>query len=239
MVDLFGDGWNGSYVHVILNGQLASSFTLESGGEDTKKFSDEGNDIEIKYQSGSWDEEVMYFVLDSNESLLFEDGPPPQPGLVYDASLTCSPNGGGGNGGGGNGGGGNGGGGNASFDMEGSYTPELTIMNLITGNQMCTDVGTFEIDANGIGLGSATCLTNMGRLFDVNFTGVFNPSGSNQGEGMGYVTMTGPNNNTMNAAWEGECYEVGGQVVLHLEWEMQTQGPGGQPVMLFGEFSSL
>jgi len=61
MEDGFGDGWNGNAINFIINGNLVSSATLESGSIGT--FSQavcDGDTVELRWVSGSYPDEVSF-----------------------------------------------------------------------------------------------------------------------------------------------------------------------------------
>jgi hypothetical protein len=77
MWDDYGDGWNGGYVDIYINGQLAvQGVTLESSpGPEMVVFSAETGDlIETVWVAGGWPYEASYCVQDGPGNALGCDG---------------------------------------------------------------------------------------------------------------------------------------------------------------------
>ncbi len=93
MHDSFGDGWNEANLTVSING-VATTYTLEGfpgNGEDTTYtlIVQDGQSILLEYQSGFWESEVTYELLDADGIILFSDGPYPQVGSVFTGTVDC------------------------------------------------------------------------------------------------------------------------------------------------------
>jgi len=77
LYDSFGDGWNGGFMDVVINGNLAfSGLTLVSGnGPEIFPISvNIGDVLDFIYNPGSYSGENSYKVLDENGVLVFEEG---------------------------------------------------------------------------------------------------------------------------------------------------------------------
>ncbi|MDC0520622.1 T9SS type A sorting domain-containing protein [Flavobacteriales bacterium] len=77
LYDSFGDGWNGGFMDVVINGNLAfSGLTLVSGnGPEIFPISvNIGDVLDFVYTPGSYSGENSYKVLDENGVLVFEEG---------------------------------------------------------------------------------------------------------------------------------------------------------------------
>ena len=86
MQDSFGDGWNGGSLDITVNGTLLSNQTLTTGSSGSYSFTlNDGDVLELTYNSGSFDSEVTYTITDCNGALVFTDGPNPTVGLAYSA----------------------------------------------------------------------------------------------------------------------------------------------------------
>jgi hypothetical protein len=93
LFDSFGDGWNGSFLDVTVNGQT-TTFTLDNINDDGSFASYtfevlDGLPVDIEYTAGAFQTEVTYEILDSDGLLLFNDGPNPATGLVYSEDAFC------------------------------------------------------------------------------------------------------------------------------------------------------
>ena len=77
MYDTYGDGWNGGYLDVQINGNTTYTFFLEDGfGPQEFQFPVDSFDIvNLIYTTGHWDEENSYELLDNNNNLIvYQDG---------------------------------------------------------------------------------------------------------------------------------------------------------------------
>ncbi|MBO0590428.1 hypothetical protein I2486_03320 [Cellulophaga sp. E16_2] len=81
--DLFGDGWDGAFITVEIDG-ASQDYTLETGSSGETKFTvPEGTStLILTYNSGSFEEEHQYVILDPNENSAFSDGPEPNIGII-------------------------------------------------------------------------------------------------------------------------------------------------------------
>lgn len=95
LFDSFGDGWNGSSVEIVINGQVVEVFTLDNINDDGSfnSFTFEvldGLPISLNYSSGIFEGEVTYFLYDSDGLLVFSDGPFPAVGQeVFVGTASC------------------------------------------------------------------------------------------------------------------------------------------------------
>ena len=92
MTDSYGDGWNGASIDVLVNGAVASSHTNTdldgvTGVETiTESFCvNDGEVFDLSYNSGSWDSEVSYSLIDSSGTSLFSESSP-SAGVTYTGS---------------------------------------------------------------------------------------------------------------------------------------------------------
>ncbi len=95
--DTFGDGWNGNNLIVTVDG-VATTYTIindftdpESGSFESFEIPvTEGDSILIFYDdSGAFQNEVTYQLLDSDGEIVFADGTFPDPGQVYADVASC------------------------------------------------------------------------------------------------------------------------------------------------------
>ncbi|WP_318311981.1 hypothetical protein [Flagellimonas crocea] len=81
MVDSYGDGWNGGYITVTLDGVEVpdSPFSVETGEEATGSFTvpEGATSLTIVYTSGDWDDENSFDIIDPNGQRAASEGPFP------------------------------------------------------------------------------------------------------------------------------------------------------------------
>jgi len=88
LLDLFGDGWNGASMSVTINGE-STDYTLTDGSRIDIPLAALSNiPIQVSFNSGPFDEEVSYIILDPVGETITSDGPSPMAGLVVDL-LAC------------------------------------------------------------------------------------------------------------------------------------------------------
>jgi len=88
LLDLFGDGWNGASMTVVIN-EAEENYTLTDGFRTDISIPALSNlPIEITFNRGPFDEEVSYIILDPAGATVTSDGPSPTPGLVVDV-IAC------------------------------------------------------------------------------------------------------------------------------------------------------
>ena len=61
MIDSYGDGWNGNFVSVVVNGEVVlNQITFTDGYFDSATFdASQGDIIELIWFDGNWSEEVL------------------------------------------------------------------------------------------------------------------------------------------------------------------------------------
>ncbi len=95
LFDSFGDGWNGASVTVNLNGTSTTTYLLDNVVDDGSfaEFNiliNDGDSFTLDYVDGAWEGEVTYFLYDSEENLVFSDGPNPAIGTnVFAGTGVC------------------------------------------------------------------------------------------------------------------------------------------------------
>jgi gliding motility-associated-like protein len=84
LYDSFGDGWNGAFFNLYINGVFSGSYTMNTGSFITYSVSiPAGATIDFEYFPGSWESEVTYDIIDCSGATVFSDGPNPNTGIVY------------------------------------------------------------------------------------------------------------------------------------------------------------
>lgn len=90
MQDSYGDGWNGGFLNVLVNGTSTGTYAVTSGSAASAVIPVlDGQSIELVYTSGNWEEENTYQLFDPSGTQLFADGPNPQTGSVYTTTGSC------------------------------------------------------------------------------------------------------------------------------------------------------
>jgi hypothetical protein len=89
MHDSYGDGWNGGYLSVFINDELAGNFYAANYGSSATFEIGNGDALELFYTPGSYEEENSYQLFDPAWNFLFGDGPNPQTGNVFSSTGDC------------------------------------------------------------------------------------------------------------------------------------------------------
>ena len=89
MQDSYGDGWNGGYLEIKINGSSIGTFAaIQYGSVDSFQVC-QGDAITIYYTSGSYENENTYQLHDAAWNLIHQDGPTPATGLVFSSTGNC------------------------------------------------------------------------------------------------------------------------------------------------------
>lgn len=99
MLDTFGDGWNGFSVTIIQDGVAVGTYTFNTGLSSTATIPlNHGSTIQINTQSGTWDSEVSYNLINPAGDVVFSDqgtilsGTPIQIGQnIWSGTVDCQP----------------------------------------------------------------------------------------------------------------------------------------------------
>lgn len=89
MQDLYGDGWNGGYLEVLINNIQIGMFSAIASGSTEIIDLCSGDQIKLIYTPGDWEEENTYSLLNSGGNNVFSDGPNPATGTVYTGTSSC------------------------------------------------------------------------------------------------------------------------------------------------------
>ena len=91
MEDTFGDGWDGAFVTVLINGTSIGDFTVNAGDSEIASIPVcDGESIQIVYTAGNFEEEHLYTLYDGQGNSVFADGTDPLTGSVYTGTAACS-----------------------------------------------------------------------------------------------------------------------------------------------------
>ena len=90
LTDSYGDGWDGAYMDVLVNGTLVyDDITVASGSSAEFTLAvDDGDIVQTAYTSGSYEGEHSYAFYDNNGTLVASDGPSPSAGIEFTVSIT-------------------------------------------------------------------------------------------------------------------------------------------------------
>jgi len=99
MLDTFGDGWNGFSVTIVQDGVTVGTYTFNTGLSSTATIPlNHGSTIQINTNSGSWDSEVSYNLINPAGDVVFSDqgtilsGTPIQIGNnIWSGIVDCQP----------------------------------------------------------------------------------------------------------------------------------------------------
>ncbi len=90
MNDSYGDGWNGGYLTLSIDG-IVTAYYAASGSGQTEYFTvPDGSTFTLTYTAGSYENENSYTLRDGGGSVLYNDPAPPATGLAYSGSANCS-----------------------------------------------------------------------------------------------------------------------------------------------------
>lgn len=85
-----GNSWNGGSIDVFLDGNFEGQYTVPGGGANVETFSVcAGQTIQLFWNSGQFDNEVSFDLLDGQGAIVFSQGGNPPVGLVYAGTANC------------------------------------------------------------------------------------------------------------------------------------------------------
>jgi hypothetical protein len=90
MHDSYGDGWNGGNLQVFVNSNSVGVFSAQVYGSSATFQACTGDMIELLYSSGDYENENSYQLFNQNWNLLFNDGPDPATGQIFDTIANCN-----------------------------------------------------------------------------------------------------------------------------------------------------
>ncbi|MEM8528812.1 MAG: T9SS type A sorting domain-containing protein [Bacteroidota bacterium] len=92
LLDQFGDSWNGAALLLTINdGEPQAFFMTEQDGTEAifPFIVTEGDSIQLEFFPGSFDSEVAFFLLDAEGNEIFDAGPSPDSGIIYEDVALC------------------------------------------------------------------------------------------------------------------------------------------------------
>lgn len=89
MADSYGDGWNGGALEVFINGESIGEFAAENYSSAATISVCPGDELQLSYSPGDYENENSYTVLDAVGAPIFQDGPEPQVGNVVTLTVSC------------------------------------------------------------------------------------------------------------------------------------------------------
>ena len=89
MDDTAWDGWNGASLEVSIDGSITSYTAFGNQTIETIEVTS-GADITLTYSPGFWEGENSYLLIDDQGTTVFQDGPFPATGLVWNGLATCN-----------------------------------------------------------------------------------------------------------------------------------------------------
>lgn len=89
MTDSYGDGWNGGWIEVLIDGISQGFFAAEDYGSTVTFEVCPTEIISLMYNSGQWESENEYQLFNSSGLVIFSDGPDPSTGLTYSGEVDC------------------------------------------------------------------------------------------------------------------------------------------------------
>ena len=89
--DTYGDGWNNAYLNVSFDdGTPSESLSFDSGNFASYTL-EVGNHVHVSlsWTAGEWDGEVSFVVRYEDGDIIYQHGPDPQAGLLYEFDCDC------------------------------------------------------------------------------------------------------------------------------------------------------
>lgn len=90
MNDAYGDGWNGGYLTVRVDGVVYGYYAASGFGSTENVFIPNTSNFTLEYNSGQYENENTYVLNDPGGTPIFSDGPNPIVGVVYSGKGNCA-----------------------------------------------------------------------------------------------------------------------------------------------------
>ena len=92
MYDSYGDGWNGAYLEVTMNGSFVGNYECQGSFTLDSVYSTTGATMDFIFHSGSWDSEITFTITDPlNDTLYSGVAPSNLDNLLHTSTSTCAP----------------------------------------------------------------------------------------------------------------------------------------------------
>ncbi|MFM2316695.1 MAG: hypothetical protein RLZZ155_1027, partial [Bacteroidota bacterium] len=90
MFDSYGDGWNGGYLAISVDGISLGNFSASGYGSQNTISVCNSNSIQLNYTSGAYEEENTYSLYDASWNAIFTNGPNPTVGNPFNGIGNCN-----------------------------------------------------------------------------------------------------------------------------------------------------
>lgn len=92
MYDSYGDGWNGAYLEVTLNGSFVGNYECQGSFTLDSVYSTTGATMDFIFHSGTWDSEITFTIVDPLNDTLFSGAAPSDlDNLLHTSTSSCAP----------------------------------------------------------------------------------------------------------------------------------------------------
>ena len=90
MYDSWGDGWNGAYLEVTMNGSFVGNYECFGSYTLDSVFSLTGTTMDFIFHSGTWDSEITFAIIDPlNDTLFYGAAPSDLDNLLHQSTSSC------------------------------------------------------------------------------------------------------------------------------------------------------
>jgi hypothetical protein len=90
MYDSYGDGWNGAFLEVTMNGVHVGDFDCDVSYTLDSVFSFTGATMDFIFHSGNWDSEITFAILSPvGDTLVYGPAPSDLDNLLHTSNSTC------------------------------------------------------------------------------------------------------------------------------------------------------
>ena len=90
MQDSYGDGWNGGFLSVSINGTFNGNYSASGVGSFDSILVCTGDSLNLSYSAGEYENENSYQLYDASWNPLFSNGPNPAIGNVFHTTGDCN-----------------------------------------------------------------------------------------------------------------------------------------------------
>ena len=92
MYDSYGDGWNGAYLEVTMNGSFVGNYECQGSFTLDSVYSTTGATMDFIFHSGTWDSEITFTIVDPLNDTLFSGAAPSDlDNLLHTSTSICAP----------------------------------------------------------------------------------------------------------------------------------------------------